>query len=379
MTAKAKAKTTAKISQAKPAVPPRVIAEVHLIDLARIKVEDQVRTEFSEESIAELAADIEARGLRAPIEVTPIGDEQYLLTLGERRLRALQLLGHKAAPALIVKTDDSNRLTDQLAENIQREELSLVDEAKAIRDLYNETQSVEAVARIVKKSKGWVSKRLAITYEDFSWRARNLLIEGYCEDVEILNVVSQLEQIDFNSAAKAYDAVRSGNMNRQQARDFLKATKAAAATKQPQETPEQAEAREKAAKAAMEANLAEQKLRLEGSGPEFIEWATERLSGLLVDAGDDYSAQEYLSGLSEDQRQALEAHLIGYGEKAAKTAFAALVKHFDFYDPQATYIEQMAILARLQNVEIKGALYALVDTLVRARNRVELTTESRQT
>ena len=69
---------TKKVSQAK--LPPQVISEIHLIPMERIKIEAQVRTQFNEDSIRELAADIGVRGLRQPVEVTPIGDELYKLT-----------------------------------------------------------------------------------------------------------------------------------------------------------------------------------------------------------------------------------------------------------------------------------------------------------
>lgn len=214
---------TRKVSQRN--LPPQVIGEMYLIPLANIRVSDQVRTEFNKESIAELAAEIEERGLRSPIEVSPIGDELYELTTGERRLRAIQKLGHKAIPAIIVKTSDDERLLVQLAENIQREDLSLKDTIKAVRVLYDRYGKADDVARTVKKSKAWVSKHLAASFDNFCWHAKNLMEDGF-EDLELLGVVNQAhKEIGLSCAADIAGAIHDG-CGRDQARKLLKSAKA---------------------------------------------------------------------------------------------------------------------------------------------------------
>lgn len=231
--------TTANKAKGKPAarpkrvvsprnLPPQVIGEMYLIPLANIRVSDQVRTEFNEESIAELAAEIEERGLRSPIEVSPIGDELYELTTGERRLRAIKKLGHKAIPAIIVKTSDDERLLVQLAENIQREDLSLKDTIKAVRVLYDRYGKADDVARMVKKSKAWVSKHLALTLTDYSKIAQELMAEGITDDLEILGIVNQAEKIGSKYAKSLGQSIRNG-CTRDEARRWLKNAKAAKA------------------------------------------------------------------------------------------------------------------------------------------------------
>lgn len=216
------------VSHAKSLPPPQTIAEVQLIPLDRIEVRDQVRRMFDEENIDELAADIEARGLRVPVEVTPIGDERYLLTMGERRLRAIQKLGHKAIPALIVPTSENDRLADQLAENIQREALELRDETEAVAQMLTRLGTVAAVAKYVNKSEAWVSKRAGLAMGNIGHWGRMLLDNSITADVEVLNVMKQIERAcSWNDAKEAYKLIEGGMMNREQARDYLKEKKTA--------------------------------------------------------------------------------------------------------------------------------------------------------
>lgn len=226
------AKTAAKRAAAKPRPvsrrnsppPPAVVSEIHLIPLERIEVAPQVRTEFDEASIRELADDIEARGLLQPVLVNPIGDEKYRLVCGERRMRAIRLLGHNAVPAVITKMADRDARLAQLAENIQREDLSLDDRCNAVKWLHDELGSVTAVAETIKRSKAWVSKLLALTMPEFSQRARDLLANGHTEDLEILGMVNQAELIGWDVARDFTDAIIKG-MTRQEARDWLKNAK----------------------------------------------------------------------------------------------------------------------------------------------------------
>lgn len=149
--------TTTRTSK-KPAAPSTAIAEVHLVPLDLIDVDAQTRTEFDEESIAELAADIAERGLLQPILLNPTKG-RFRLIAGERRLRATRHNQQTAIPAIITKANTQDALLMQLAENIHREELTLQDEANAIKLLHSQLDSLDAVAQKVKKSNAWCSKR----------------------------------------------------------------------------------------------------------------------------------------------------------------------------------------------------------------------------
>jgi ParB family chromosome partitioning protein len=94
----------------------------------------QARTHFDEAALRELAASIREQGLLQPVVVRPVG-ERYELIAGERRWRACRLLGMERIPALVRDLTDERALEAGLVENLQREDISVVDEAHAYRQL----------------------------------------------------------------------------------------------------------------------------------------------------------------------------------------------------------------------------------------------------
>lgn len=212
------------VSHEKPALLPAPVASVELVPLQLIDVLPQVRTEFDDEGLQELAQDIQAHGLLQPVLLNPNLD-RFTLIAGERRLRACTLLGLASIPALITKASAEAAEDLQLAENIQREELSLKDLANAVRRLFDRLGSLQAVADRVKKSKSWVSKHLALTCYNFSWRARDLLKEGISEDLELLTVLSKLDVVSYQTADDLAKAIRAGKAGRKEAQAALKAAK----------------------------------------------------------------------------------------------------------------------------------------------------------
>lgn len=143
-TSKAKA-TPRKATGKKVAQELAAIAEIKLVPINMIDILPQLRTEFDQESIGELAKDIEARGLLQPILLNPAGD-RYQLIAGERRLRAVMLNGSTGIAALLVKASANDAMLMQLAENVQRENLSLQEECNAIAMLYEFMGSLDKVA-----------------------------------------------------------------------------------------------------------------------------------------------------------------------------------------------------------------------------------------
>src|SRR5699024_7040812 len=95
----------------------------------------QPRTTFNEEKIEELARTIHTHGMIQPISVRQIDDEQYELIAGERRLRAVKSLGWVTISAIIRNLNDTETASIALIENIQREQLSVIEEAKAYEQL----------------------------------------------------------------------------------------------------------------------------------------------------------------------------------------------------------------------------------------------------
>ncbi|MBS1197451.1 MAG: plasmid-partitioning protein ParB [Proteobacteria bacterium] len=187
-----------------------------------IIVRDQVRTEFDEDTIAELAADIAARGILQPLAVRRT-DAGFVLVAGERRLRAAKLAALPSVPVLISDMNDQEHAMAQLAENIQREDLSLADEAKAISLLYEALGTVKATAEKVNKSVAWVSKRVSLA-NGLGHYAGGLLADGITEDLELILSVDKLDKATpgSNSAWALCEKIRAGKAGRTEAREALK-------------------------------------------------------------------------------------------------------------------------------------------------------------
>ena len=111
-----------------------------LIDIDLIEPSPyQPRTHFREEALAELAQSIQANGIIQPLVLRPVGSRFQLLA-GERRWRAAQRVGLARVPAVIREVDDASALEITLVENIQREDLNPVEEARAFEQLMAEFQ-----------------------------------------------------------------------------------------------------------------------------------------------------------------------------------------------------------------------------------------------
>lgn len=224
----------AKVSHAKQEALPLPAAfaqEFGMLALDRITVLEQVRTEFDDDSLKELAEDIAARGILQPLTVRADGD-RFILVAGERRLRAAHLAKLDAVPVLISGMTEDDHHAAQLAENIQRENLSTLEESRAIRKLYDLGKNVTEIAAFVHKSKAWVSKRLAAADPSLSWNAKALLEDGITEDLELVLTVSNLAKADFYEANLLCKAIRAGTAGRETARETLAKVKEANAAQQ---------------------------------------------------------------------------------------------------------------------------------------------------
>jgi ParB family chromosome partitioning protein len=114
----------------------------------------QPRTIFDEEKIRELADSIKEQGIIQPLVVSKISDDRYQLIAGERRLRAARMLGLENVPAIIKQVDDEDMLALSIIENIQREDLNPIEEARAYQELIAQFgYSQEDVAKKVGKSR----------------------------------------------------------------------------------------------------------------------------------------------------------------------------------------------------------------------------------
>ena len=122
----------------------------------------QPRTQMDETALAELAASIEASGLLQPVVVRP-RDGAYELIAGERRWRAVERLGWARIPAVIKDVDDQTLLTLALIENLQRNDLSAIDEAAGYRRLSEEFRLPQSeIARIVGRNRSTIANLLRL-------------------------------------------------------------------------------------------------------------------------------------------------------------------------------------------------------------------------
>lgn len=140
----------------------------------------QPRREFAEDKLAELAESIKAQGLMQPIVVRPIGDKKYEIIAGERRWRAAQLAGMEKVPCVIKDVADEAALAMSLIQNIQREDLSPMEEAVALNRLQEEfSLTHQQVADAVGKSRATVTNLLRLL--SLAPEARTLLERGDLE------------------------------------------------------------------------------------------------------------------------------------------------------------------------------------------------------
>ena len=133
---------------------------VDLIERGRF----QPRQHVDEQGIEELAASVRARGVVQPVVVRPCGDgRRFELLAGERRWRAAQKAGLAAVPALVREADDEEAAAVALIENIQREDLNPVEEARALRRLVEEFELThQQVADAVGRSRAGVSNLMRL-------------------------------------------------------------------------------------------------------------------------------------------------------------------------------------------------------------------------
>jgi len=119
---------------------------------------DQPRRHFDEAALDELAASIAARGVIQPVIVRPIADGRYRLVAGERRWRAAQRAQLHEIPAIVRDLTEREVLALALIENLQREDLNPIEEARAYHRLAeNESMTQAEIARMVDKSRSHVA------------------------------------------------------------------------------------------------------------------------------------------------------------------------------------------------------------------------------
>lgn len=144
---------------------------------------NQPRTHFDPDALAGLASSIESRGVVQPLLVRPLHDGSYELIAGERRWRAAQQAGLEKVPVIVRDSEQAERLQVALIENMVREDLNPVEEARACAALVEDLGlSKEELARRVGRSRPAVSnliRLLALPDEALELLESGELSEGH--------------------------------------------------------------------------------------------------------------------------------------------------------------------------------------------------------
>jgi ParB family transcriptional regulator, chromosome partitioning protein len=142
-------------------------------DLAEILISNlkpgiyQPRKDMTAEALEELSASIQSQGIIQPIVVRPLSSDSYEIIAGERRWRAAKLAGLSKVPCIIKRVEDRAAIAMALIENIQREDLNVIEEARALARLQDEfSLTHQQVADVIGKSRTAVSNTLRLNQLD---------------------------------------------------------------------------------------------------------------------------------------------------------------------------------------------------------------------
>ena len=138
--------------------------EVSTLPLSKVEPRSgQPRYSFDEEALEELADSIRRHGLIQPITVRPLDNGYYQIIAGERRWRASRLAGLSEVPVRIIEADERKTAEMALVENLQREDLNPIEEARGYQQLMNEHgMTQEDAARAVGKSRPALTNALRL-------------------------------------------------------------------------------------------------------------------------------------------------------------------------------------------------------------------------
>jgi ParB family chromosome partitioning protein len=168
----------------------------------------QPRRHFDGAALAALAASMESKGMLQPVLVRPLDEAHFELIAGERRWRAAQMAGLETVPALVRARDDAESLELALIENMAREDLNPVEEARACAALVEELGlSREEVGLRVGRSRVAVSnlvRLLDLPDEALELIERGLLSEGHGRALLIATDHGARRQLARSAAAEGW-------------------------------------------------------------------------------------------------------------------------------------------------------------------------------
>ena len=179
--------------------------ELRALDVDRIQPgKYQPRQTMDEDRLQELAASIKSQGLIQPIIVRAVGAGRFEIIAGERRWRAAQIAGLKQIPSLVREAGDQSVVAMALIENIQREELSPLEEAQALQRLIGEFKLThQQVADAIGRSRASVSNLLRL--QDLPAQIKKLLAEGKLEMGHVRALLTLDSKLALSLALKAVE------------------------------------------------------------------------------------------------------------------------------------------------------------------------------
>jgi ParB family chromosome partitioning protein len=196
------------------------VAELTTLRLAEVFPNpDQPRKDFDPLKLAELAESIKTYGVQEPIKVTPRqippnppltkgGEGGFMIVMGERRYRASKLAGLETIPAIVEELDDDQVEELALIENIQREDLNIIEEAKAYRRLLDRGLTVEELAGKLGFKQPWrITERTSLLRlaDDF----QGMVVKGHISPSQAF----EMSRVSGNDQLVVFRKIRDGTLN----------------------------------------------------------------------------------------------------------------------------------------------------------------------
>jgi len=188
---------------------------------------DQPRKEFRREPLEELAGSIKTYGVQEPIKVTPrswpprltgegvggegsesVGVKGYMIVMGERRYRASILAGMETIPAIV--EDLTDEAVDRLAliENLQREDLNIIEEARAFQRLLDKGETVESLAGVLVYKQPWrITDRTALL--KLAPEYQDLVVKGHLGNSQAY----EMSRVDGAEQMIVFRKIADGTLN----------------------------------------------------------------------------------------------------------------------------------------------------------------------
>ncbi len=207
----------------------RRFSNARIIDLDRIKPDaEQVRKiDEKSEDIAELSRSIKTHGVLQPITVRYEDSEDiFIIITGERRYWASMKAGKKRIPCIIKDRLGRDEISfQQMVENLQREDLSPVEEAEGIKKLGEEFKiTSKVISEQLGKSESYISRTIRLN--DLPKKIKNEIATSQFKHISKEHLIQVVRQNDVEKQMRLWEIIKEGQINIRQAREIAKKQKA---------------------------------------------------------------------------------------------------------------------------------------------------------